>query len=109
MRVIFPVLLVLCLFINSSQSQNHSLVGYWQNWNDSNCPYFPITQTNELYNVIAIAFATPVMNTTYNMQFIPETAQPTLISQIDSLKQRGKKVIISIGGQNHPISLNDTN
>lgn len=97
------------IFTNFVFAQSHSLVGYWQNWNDSQCPYIPINQVDTNYNVIAVAFAIPLAGTTYNMQFTPDgIPQNTFIQQINSVKATGKKVIISIGGQNHPISLNNT-
>jgi len=106
--IIFLNLFVL-LHLNSF-SQSPALIGYWQNWNDSQCPYIQLTQTDTSYNIIPIAFAVPSSGTTYNMTFIPDgVSQLTLKKQIDTMHLRGKKILISIGGANDPVSLSDTN
>ncbi len=107
------VLIILNLFVQmqlNSFAQSPALIGYWQNWNDSQCPYIQLTQTDTSYNIIPIAFAIPSSGTTYNMTFIPDgVSQLTLKKQIDTMHLRGKKILISIGGANDPVSLPDTN
>lgn len=104
------------VFVGDSFSQSAAadpdpaLIGYWQNWNDFQCPYIPLTQIDTSYNIIPVAFAVPVSGTSYNMTFTPDgVSQLTLQRQIDTMQMRGKKIIISIGGANDPVSLNDTN
>ena len=97
------------LYLNAF-AQSPALIGYWQNWNDSQCPYIQLTQTDTSYNIIPVAFAVPSSGTTYNMTFIPDgVSQLTLKKQIDTMHLRGKKILISIGGANDPVSLPDTN
>jgi chitinase len=44
------------------------------------------------------------------MQFIPDqVSQATLIAQIQTMQSQGKKIVISIGGANAPVSLNNAN
>ena len=96
--------------LSFAQIPNPSLIGYWQNWNDFQCPYIQLTQIDTSYNIIPVAFAIPVSGTTYNMTFTPDgITQLTFKKQIDTMHLRGKKVIISIGGANDPVSLPDTN
>lgn len=97
--------------VNSySQSPSPALIGYWQNWNDFQCPYIQLTQIDTSYNIIPVAFAVPASGTSYNMTFTPDgVTQLTLKKQIDTMHLRGKKILISIGGANDPVSLNDTN
>ncbi len=107
-------LLFLNIFLTSlltfAQSPGPALIGYWQNWNDAQCPYITLTQIDTSYNIIPVAFAVPVSGTTYDMTFVPDNISTmTLKKQIDTMHLRGKKVIISIGGANDPVSLNDTN
>jgi len=101
---------ILFLFIfSNSFSQTHTLTGYWQNWNDASSPYIQLTNCDSAYNVIEVSFAIPVGGTTYNMTFIPDgISQSAFVSKVDSLKNKGKKVVISIGGANDPVILNDT-
>ncbi len=104
------LLLFLIQVTSYSQSVNPALVGYWQNWNDFQCPYIPLTQIDTSYNIIPVAFAIPASGTTYNMTFTPDgITQLNFKKQIDTMHMRGKKVIISIGGANDPVSLPDTN
>jgi len=111
-RINLTIINVLFTFSITSiaETPNPALIGYWQNWNDSQCPYITLTQIDTSYNIIPIAFAVPVSGTTYNMTFIPYgITTMTLKKQIDTMHLRGKKVLISIGGANDPVALNDTN
>ena len=107
------LLLFICiniLLINISNAQTPALIGYWQNWNDPQCPYIQLTQIDTSYNIIPVAFAVPASGTTYNMTYTPDgITQLTFKKQIDTMHLRSKKVIISIGGANDPVSLPDTN
>jgi chitinase len=103
------ILLFFLPLFSHSQLPNPALVGYWQNWNDFQCPYIPLTQIDTSYNVIPVAFAVPAPGTTYNMTFVPDgISQINFKKQIDTMHLRGKKVLISIGGANDPVSLPDT-
>lgn len=102
------ILLFALLCGNIALPQSPALVGYWQNWQDSQSPYIHLTQVDTTYNVIEVSFAIPAAGTTYNMTFTPDAvSQATLISQIDSMKTKGKKVVISIGGATTQVILND--
>jgi chitinase len=107
------ILSLLCIFIFTilkSNAQSPALIGYWQNWNDGQSPYIQLTQIDTSYNIIPVAFAVPSSGTTYNMTFVPDgVTQLTLKKKIDTMHLREKKVIISIGGANDPVSLPDTN
>ncbi len=93
----------------SAQVPNPALIGYWQNWQDSNSPYIQLDQIDSRYNLIDIAFAIPKSGTDYDMEFIPDLGTPASLKiQIQTLQGQGKKVIISIGGATAPISLNNT-
>ncbi|MCB0430361.1 MAG: T9SS type A sorting domain-containing protein, partial [Flavobacteriales bacterium] len=111
MRRFLPFLaLPLLPFLCIAQSPEPALVGYWQNWNDANCPYVSLPQVNNKYNVIEIAFAIPKQGTTYDMEFTPDgTTQGALVTDIQALQGAGKKVLISIGGATATVALNDTN
>ncbi len=108
----FLVVLISVLLKTSvalSNSPAPALVGYWQNWNDFQCPYIQLTQIDTSYNIIAVAFAVPSSGTNWNMTFAPEgMSAADFKGKIDSMHLRGKKVLISVGGANHPIYLTDT-
>jgi len=102
------ILLLALLCGNIVVAQSPALVGYWQNWQDPASPYIHLTQVDTNYNVLEVSFAIPAGGTTYNMTFTPDAvSQATLISQIDSMKAKGKKVVISIGGATAQVILND--
>ncbi len=104
------LLIVFCFVINSIlYSQNPVLIGYWHNWNDSSAPYIPLNQIDSRYSVLCISFAEPTSPSDMNMNFTPDgVSQSTFISQIQTLQSQGKKVLLSIGGANTSISLNNT-
>ncbi len=90
-------------------SQNPVLIGYWHNWNDSSAPYIPLSQIDSRYSVVCVSFAVPTSPSDMNMNFTPDGVSPsTFISQIQTLQSQGRKVLLSIGGANTSISLNNT-
>ncbi|MBK7212410.1 MAG: T9SS type A sorting domain-containing protein [Bacteroidales bacterium] len=103
------IALVAILAISRAQTPNPALIGYWHNWNGSNAPYIQLDAIDNRYNVIEIAFATPVSLSDMTMVFSPEVvSQNVLISKIQTLQSQGKKVLISIGGANATIDLSST-
>ncbi len=89
-------------------AQSHDLVGYWHNWNDGTAPYIQLDAIDPRYTVIEIAFAEPQTGTTYDMVFTPSgTAPATFAAQVATLQTQGKKVLISIGGVNATVQLNN--
>ena len=105
----FPFILVfLSPLLLHAQAPDPALVGYFQNWQDPASPYIELDDVDSRYNVITVAFALPKPGTDYDMAFTPDNvSQETFISQIRAVQEEGRKVIISVGGANHPISLDD--
>ena len=102
------LLLSFFLFSVATFAQNPVLIGYWQNWNDANAPYISLDLTDTRYNVVCVSFAVPTSPSDLNMQFVPEVVtQNEFIAQIQTLKNQGRKVLLSIGGANTSISLPD--
>lgn len=92
----------------SANAQNHELIGYWQNWNDSNSPYISLNQVDSRYTVICVSFSVPTSPSDMTMLFTPDgVSQAVLISQMQELQNQGKKIILSIGGATTSISLNN--
>ncbi|NOQ23676.1 MAG: hypothetical protein GQ565_13650 [Candidatus Aegiribacteria sp.] len=116
-KVYRPVFLFHVILLSSANLPARSedlpcrlIVGYWHNW--GNTPNsFLLTQISEAYDVINIAFATPTTPNGSIMQFVPcydiYPDHEDFIADIDVLQGSGKKVVISIGGANDPIQLND--
>jgi chitinase len=101
--------LTLVLFSQSifAQIPKPALVGYWQNWSTD----LPLTSIENNYNIIQLAFATTVGSSLSNMEFaLPSNyTKTTFLADIDILHSEGKVVILSIGGANDPVRLDDTN
>jgi len=91
-----------------SNAQNHELIGYWQNWNDSNAPFIPLNQIDPRYTIICVSFAVPTSPSNMTMVFTPDgVSQSEFISQVQGLQNQGKKILLSIGGATASISLSD--
>jgi len=110
--VLYVINCISLFFITSvtsfAQAPNPALIGYFHNWQDANAPYIQLDQIDSRYNIIDIAFATPVQGTDYKMAFTPDQVSvPVFLSQIQNLQAQGKKVLISIGGANATVSLDN--
>jgi chitinase len=87
------------------------MVGYWHTWNGG-VPFIKLRDVNANWDVINIAFAEPVAagSTDGRMKFVVGglTADYTINdfkADIQTLKSRGKKVVLSIGGYEGYFSL----
>ncbi|GJM62624.1 glycosyl hydrolase family 18 protein [Persicobacter diffluens] len=95
------------------------LVGYWHNWNLSSAPYIRLSEVNPMYNVVCIAFAEPKIRDIDNtMVFDPidlnnQGNEPTEASRqqfkedVALLQSQGRRVLISIGGANGVVHLDN--
>jgi chitinase len=103
----------LCLFLGFSttlhaQMPSPALVGYWHNWNTASAPGMALTAVDTRYNVINVSFGVPINGTDYQIGFTPFNAsQATFIAQINTVKSGGRKVILSLGGGNDPVRLDN--
>lgn len=87
----------------------NTLIGYWHNWSDASAPYIPLDKIDKRYNVVEVAFATPVSPSDMHMQFTPDVVtQAEFISSMRTLQRQGKKVLISVGGANASVDLTTT-
>ena len=109
MKKQFTLLLKLYILPVVALSQSPALVGYWHNWNTPSAPYIMLDSVDSRYNIIDVAFAIPQLGTDYQMEFIPEQVTPAVFAtQVQNLQNQGRKVIISMGGANAPVSLDNT-
>ena len=91
----------------------HLITGYWQNF-DNGATDLKLAQVPSSYSIVAVAFADADPNSPGGVTF---TLDPTLSSKlggysvadfkadIATLHSQGRKVVISVGGQNGAISL----
>ncbi len=94
----------------------HILTGYWQDFTNGATP-MRLSAVNPNYNLIAVAFAdadpTRPGGVTFSIDSGLSSAlggytTANFISDINTLHSQGKKVIISVGGQNGTISVSDS-
>ncbi|GHO94373.1 hypothetical protein KSF_044210 [Reticulibacter mediterranei] len=91
----------------------HTLTGYWQNFTNGAKP-LRLSDINVNYDLIAVAFAgadsTKPGGVTFSVdpdlsRALGGYSDAQFISDITSLHQQGKKVVLSVGGQNGSISV----
>lgn len=83
------------------------IVGYWHNWGSTTAspPYIRLRDVNPQYNVIQVAFGVSAADYA-TISFVPEnTSTADFISDIQYLQSQGRKVLLSLGGQNGTIIL----
>lgn len=94
--------LIFCFFGSltlAEEGNNAALIGYWQNWGGGAAPYLSLSEVDNRYNIINIAFALPRKGTNYDMAFEPQfTSSFDLKDEIFSLQKKRKKILISLGG-----------
>jgi chitinase len=92
----------------------HLLMGYWQDFTNGATP-LTLANVPASYNLVAVAFgnsdSTPGQ-VTFGVDSGLSSAlggytQQQFISDIQTLHSRGQKVILSVGGQNGTVSVND--
>ncbi|MGY3795536.1 Ig-like domain-containing protein [Aquimarina sp. 433] len=86
------------------------LVGYWHNFNNgSSTP--KLRDVSEKWDVICIAFAEPKFGSRSDMTFTPYEiygSTSEFINDVKAVQARGQEVLISIGGANATVELNNT-
>jgi chitinase len=77
-----------------------AMVGYWENWNGSN--FIDLKDIDSRYNVIQVSFAESKGGKNYELEFAPANtySDQQFKQEIADLQSQGKKVLISLGGQN---------
>ncbi len=106
--------LLILLFIGCTmaslyaQIAGNALIGYWHNWHTAAAPYIELKDIDARYNVVNLSFAVPKSGSDYDMEFVPvQQSSNEIKNQINLLQSQGKKVIISIGGANATVSLDN--
>ncbi|NOK33734.1 chitinase [Corallococcus exercitus] len=93
---------------NPAPAGSKVLVGYWHNF-DNGSTHIRLRDVSSKFNVIQVAFAEPVAGApSGTMGFTPYNATVAEFkADIATLKAQGRKVLISLGGANGTIHLDD--
>lgn len=81
---------------------NKVIVGYWHNWGTTSGtpPYIRLRDVNPKFNVIQIAFGVSASDNA-TITFTPEgTSVADFKADIQTLQSQGRKVLLSLGGEN---------
>lgn len=106
-------LLLFCVFFSGTQfltaqvTPAKVIVGYWHNWGSTtgSPPYIRLRDVNPKYNVIQVAFGSSAADYA-TISFTPENISTAdFIADIQFLHSQGRKVLLSLGGQNGTIVL----
>ena len=94
-------------FTGIAQLPNPAIVGYWESWDGNK--FVKLKDIDSRYNVIHVSFASGKGNLDYDLEFNPPGSytHSTFKSEIAALQAEGKKVFISIGGQNDNVMLDN--
>ncbi|HEV2343772.1 MAG TPA: glycosyl hydrolase family 18 protein [Actinocrinis sp.] len=93
----------------------HLLTGYWQDFSNG-ATVQRLTDVNSQYDIVAVAFANAT-TTPGQISFAVDSGLSTALggytdaqfkADIATMHSRGKKVIVSVGGQNGTISVSDS-
>ncbi len=87
----------------------HWLVGYWHDFTNPSGPTFPISKVTDDWDVIIVAFADNAGNGNISFTLDPNAgSEAQFIADIAAKHKAGKKVVLSVGGQNGSISLDNS-
>ena len=104
-QFLLTLFLIIAANIVKAQLPYPAMVGYWENWQGSR--FVPLADIDDRYNVIQIAFAEAKGDDDYEIVFNPPSyyTETSFKLEMQTLQAEGKKVLISLGGQNDIIVL----
>ncbi|RZL15092.1 MAG: glycosyl hydrolase, partial [Pedobacter sp.] len=85
----------------------HALVGYWHNFNNGS-GIFRVADVDNTWDVIVIAFADDSGNGNVAFNLDPALNKAQFIADVAAKRAQGKKVVLSFGGQNGTVTLNNS-
>jgi chitinase len=92
--------------ISNTGLPRHALVGYWHNFNNGS-GVIRLADVDNSWDVIVIAFADDVGNGTVAFNLDPVLNKAQFIADVAARRAQGKKVVLSFGGQNGTVTLNN--
>ena len=87
----------------------HALVGYWHNFTNPSGNTYPLSQVSSDWDVIVVAFGDDAGNGNVSFTVDPNAGgEAKFIADVAALRAKGKKVVLSLGGQNGSVTLNNS-
>ncbi|MGR2663428.1 chitinase [Chromobacterium haemolyticum] len=91
----------------SAPFAKHALVGYWHNFANPSGDTYPLSQVSDDWDVIVVAFADDAGNGNLSFTLDPKAgSEAQFIQDVRAKQAKGKKVVLSLGGQNGSVTLN---
>lgn len=84
----------------------HALVGYWHNF-DNGSGLIRLANVDATWDVIVVAFADDAGNGSVKFTLDPALVKSQFIADVAAKRAAGKKVVLSFGGQNGTVTLNN--
>ena len=89
-------------------SSGHKLIGYWHDFTNPSGNTYPISQVTNDWDVIIVAFADNAGNGNISFTVDPNAGTDAqFIADVAAKRKAGKKVVLSVGGQDGSISLDN--
>ena len=86
----------------------HPLVGYWHNFTNPAGPTYPLRQVSSDWNVVVVAFGDNAGNGKVSFTVDPSAGtESQFIADIAALHSQGRKVVLSLGGQDGSVTLDN--
>jgi chitinase len=110
-RTVVAVIVVMLFGLSavaSAVQPAHVVVGYWHNWNLASVPSIKLADVPDCYNVVCVAFVESTSPSDMTMKFSPDPgieSESQFIADVKALQAKGKKVLLSLGGQNGTVIL----
>ena len=84
--------------------KKHLIIGYWHNFNNNTMNGLKLSEINNAYDVINVSFGETDASDRAVITFAPDNSiyatEAAFIADIQALQAQGKKVNLSLGGQN---------
>ena len=89
-------------------ASGHWLIGYWHDFTNPSGNTYPISQVTNDWDVIIVAFANDAGNGNISFTVDPNAGTDAqFIADVAAKRKAAKKVVLSVGGQNGAISLDN--
>ena len=93
--------------VGSGGFAKHALIGYWHNFTNPSGPTYPLSEVDPAWDVINVAFAENAQNGNVSFVLDPGAGgEARFIADVRAKRAQGKKVVLSLGGQNGSVTVN---
>lgn len=92
----------------SADFARHALIGYWHKFSNPSGLTIPLSQVSKVWDVIVVAFADNAGNGAVSFTVDSSAgSEANFIADVAALRAQGKKVVLSLGGQNGVVTLSN--